>query len=235
MRGAFDWDELDKQREAEAAAQRRRLLGGMSASAILLLSVAGYLHIMRPDPPGTIARLDSSAQIESAAQDAPRLPEQKAEAFEPLPGPLETVTRAPFDVEPFSETEASGRYELSNVAPCVRDLQRLALGTTLYFELSSIILTVDQLEKARSIGQALTDCPEAALQLWGHADGSGNDLENMKLSRDRAQNLLAAFSAMGFDTERMDAVAFGATRSAEAGDFSKDRRVEFRVIPSPNR
>jgi outer membrane protein OmpA-like peptidoglycan-associated protein len=87
----------------------------------------------------------------------------------------------------------------------------------------------------RPIAKSLSNCPDATLQVWGHADGStGNDRTNLALSRDRAQNTVAAFAAMGFSTDRVEVLALGATRPAAEGDTDSalDRRVEFKVIPT---
>lgn len=217
-------------------------MASMATVSVVLLAIAGVLHVSRPAETLTLAVAEEPAAIPVPPKMfAPSLgnirPNPRPEEV-PLPEvPLEIVARAPTPVETFpSEPPAKDVYTLSTPAECVHDLQRKARAATLYFDLSSVVLNVDQLDTARQIGAALSQCPEAALQLWGHADGSGDDVENYKLSGDRARNTLAAFSAMGFDTKRIETVAFGASRPSAQGDADDayDRRVEFRIIPAPN-
>lgn len=236
----LDWSGINHQRKSEAAAQRVLLMSSMAVVSVVLLAIAGALHLTRPDESVSLALVEDPVITAAPVQPIPTLTNFRPKArpvMQERPEPIEVVSRAPTPVETFpSQPDLDERYELSTPAQCVRDLQASARAATLYFDLSSVALNVDQLDLTRRIGDALSDCPQAALQLWGHADGSGDDVENYKLSGERAHNTLAAFSAMGFDTKRIEAVAFGATRPSAQGDADDayDRRVEFRVIPRPN-
>lgn len=253
----LDWSTFDHQQRSEAATQRVLLMSGMATVSVVLLAIAGYLHLQRPpETLQTVAQLQAPAQLETQLLEeeglAPRIEPDAlpVRTLAALPASvevddaIEVVSRAPLPaetllpaapLEPIEPEVGRKMYELSAQAPCVSKLQHTARDLTLYFELSSAILDVEQLEKTRRIGEALAACPEAALQLWGHADESGDEVANFDLSQERARSILAAFSAMGYDTGRIEAVAFGDTRPNTKGvtDTSYDRRVEFRVIPKP--
>lgn len=259
----LDWSKFDHQQQSEAATHRVLLMSGMVTVSVVLLAIAGYLHLQEPpETLQTIAQLEAPAELETQVLEdegldmhiqPDALPVRTLAAFparEVETEALEVVSRAPLPAEtllpaaPYAPLEPEGKiapeasqrmYQLSAQYPCVAALQQRARELTLYFELSSATLDVEQLEKTRLVGEALDSCPEAALQLWGHADETGDELVNFDLSKERARSILAAFSAMGYDTTRIDAVAFGDTRPTADGaaDTSYDRRVEFRVIPRP--
>jgi outer membrane protein OmpA-like peptidoglycan-associated protein len=240
----LDWTGLNPPEQDHAAAQRVLLLASMSVAAVLFLTAAGLLHLARAPDVAAHSVAELSVDAAPATDDTPQAPPAlalnrpvAAPVPEPAPEPVEYVTRR-LPMEPVSPPRLQTPEETNTFvspAPCVRNLQAVAQEATLYFELGSYVLNVDQIATARAIGRGIADCPEAALQVWGHADGSGGDQFNAALSGNRARNTLAALSAMGFDTSRMEFVAFGATRPLAEGDAdgAHDRRVEFRVIPRP--
>lgn len=253
-----DWSKFDHQQQSEAATHRVLLLSGMATVSVVLLTIAGYLHLNSPsESVQSVAQAAAAPAFESAIASIrppatrPTFDEWQSDpAYDeqvtmPEEAPIEVVARAPTPeetfvappvIEPRTEPEGLSFYTLNARSPCVAALQQVARETTLYFELGSVVLDMAQLEQARKIGQKLQDCPEAALQLWGHADGTGDEIDNYRLSSERARNIMAAFSAMGFDTARVEAVALGDSRPNLQGaqDGSYDRRVEFRVIPRPD-
>ncbi len=136
-------------------------------------------------------------------------------------------------IETTSEPEKAP-IQVADAAVCASELNALARFSTIYFEADSVLLDRDGLSKARQVADALQVCPNMTLQVWGHADGSGSDEANMKISQKRADNTMVALEKMGFDTSRMQAMAAGASLPLAQGDTDEtlDRRVEFRVLPN---
>jgi len=116
---------------------------------------------------------------------------------------------------------------------CASDLDAHARAATIHFAANSAALDPGDIPSIRLLAEALTACPGMTLQVWGHADGSGSDANNLKISRLRAQNTIAHLEAMGFDVSSFELVAAGANLPLAQGDTDEalDRRVEFYVIP----
>ena len=130
--------------------------------------------------------------------------------------------------------EASAPEVLASNAACAADLRTLAAQSAVYFGVDSAQLTAVDLRKTRRLFEAAQDCPGVTLQVWGHADGSGDEVENLALSHQRARNVLVAIETMGFDANRVEVLAAGASMPLAQGDADDalDRRVEFAVVPA---
>jgi len=74
------------------------------------------------------------------------------------------------------------------------------------------------------------------LEVAGHADASGGDAYNLKLSKARARAVTSYLERMGLSRDRMRTVGFGERRPAATGSRggrdpgASDRRVEFRLL-----
>lgn len=125
--------------------------------------------------------------------------------------------------------------QIEIAAFCAGDLRKIAANSTIYFDTGSAQLDANGLKLLRTIGTAVEDCPNVIVQVNGHSDSSGSDETNLSLSWQRADNAVAALSALGIDTSRFEPVGFGARVPASQGDSSEpdfDRRIEFMVMES---
>lgn len=115
---------------------------------------------------------------------------------------------------------------------CVDALRDIAENSTVFFYSGGTQLTSRDVAQIRNIGAAMANCPEAIMQVSGHSDPSGDETTNIAVSWARADNTIAAFQSMGFDTSRMDPVGFGSRIPVAEGDNAgqDDRRVEFQVM-----
>ncbi len=114
---------------------------------------------------------------------------------------------------------------------CAGQIRALARNTTVYFEKGSASVSFKQTQQLRAFGAALEACPEAKIDVGGHADKSGEQQSNMQLSWQRAEAVIKSFKALGFKTGQLSPVGFSAFRPLHAegsADVLKlNRRVEF--------
>ena len=90
-------------------------------------------------------------------------------------------------------------------------------------------LTLEQVAEAYHEGGSVK------IVLAGHADRSGTEPYNLKLSEKRAKNAAAALAAMGVPADAMEVTWYGETRprvlTAEGVKEPQNRRVEFTLPP----
>lgn len=84
-----------------------------------------------------------------------------------------------------------------------------------------------------NIVNIMKENPSYNLFIQGHTDNSGNSEKNLKLSQDRATEVLKYIQNKGIDPSRMRSAGFGDTRPVvpnnSAQNKAKNRRVEFEV------
>ncbi len=80
----------------------------------------------------------------------------------------------------------------------------------------------------------LKDNPSVKIRIDGHTDNVGGMDENMKLSHDRAANVMAYLKEEGVSAKRLDSKGFGPTKPLVSNDTpegrAQNRRTEFMVI-----
>ncbi|PTX57484.1 OmpA family protein [Litoreibacter ponti] len=116
---------------------------------------------------------------------------------------------------------------------CVAELRQAARESTIYFNVGSAQLTGADLARISRVGRLAETCPGTVVQVTGHSDSTGNDLINLDLSWQRADNTVTALAQIGVDTSNMEPVGFGARAPLSQGDASdedRNRRVEFIVL-----
>jgi OOP family OmpA-OmpF porin len=73
----------------------------------------------------------------------------------------------------------------------------------------------------------------ARITIAGHTDSRGSDSYNLKLSRDRANEVRDYLVGYGIEANRLQAVGYGETRPVASNDNESgrelNRRVEFRI------
>jgi outer membrane protein OmpA-like peptidoglycan-associated protein len=71
------------------------------------------------------------------------------------------------------------------------------------------------------------------LRVEGHTDNSGNQVNNVKLSQERADAVVKYLTGKGIDASRLTAVGYGSTRPVAPNDNAANkalnRRTEFHV------
>ncbi len=83
------------------------------------------------------------------------------------------------------------------------------------------------------IAKTMKDNPDYKLYIKGHTDNVGDAQMNLKLSKDRAEEVLKYLKDQGVEADRMHSEGFGDTRPVAPNDTNanraKNRRVEFEV------
>lgn len=102
------------------------------------------------------------------------------------------------------------------------------------FQTGSAELTPESAATITAIATALSENPNARIQVGGHTDSDGIPEENEVLSQLRADAVVAALITQGVSPDRLDAVGFGDTQpiaSNETGEGkAQNRRIEFLLL-----
>lgn len=99
-----------------------------------------------------------------------------------------------------------------------------------YFESSSEHLTSDAKGVLDDISSVLSRYPYTEIFIEGHADSSGNQWNNKKLSEMRAKTVALYFKAHDVTADRLAIAGYGATRPIESNSTPEGRRKNRRVL-----
>ena len=103
---------------------------------------------------------------------------------------------------------------------------------TLYFEPNVDQVTPTGLQVIRYAAGRLKRCPVQELSILGLSDANGNPLDNLELSKRRAEHVRDAFLAAGLKVERFTLRAAGAigAETASGVQVPVRRRVDVTVV-----
>ena len=108
---------------------------------------------------------------------------------------------------------------------------RLRLLMWIAFDFDAVALTAHAMRELDSVAGALNDprLLAATFTLEGHTDARGNDAYNLRLSRRRAEAVVAYLRARGVAAHRLQAEGYGEYRLMRdyAPDHDRQRRVEI--------
>jgi outer membrane protein OmpA-like peptidoglycan-associated protein len=194
-----------------------------------------------PTPPAPEHKPDAVAVAPSAPvasiEPPAAMPLKKPAAL--VPDTKEAPTASDASVPPLPEH--SPRFETaalppSNIGPeaaCVAAVRSAAGPVEVHFAHGRAKL--DTRGKAlidRLIG-ALNTCPEAALNVAGHSDASGQARRNLALSRRRARTVTSYMIHKGIDAGRLVAIGYGDKRPVAPNDTqvnrARNRRIEVAI------
>lgn len=103
----------------------------------------------------------------------------------------------------------------------------------LLFDSGSATLQPQSQEQLQNIAAILKAYPNVHMRIGGYTDNTGGADQNLKLSSDRANNVMAALVNLGVAQDRLDAKGYGedhpvADNSTEEGR-AKNRRISMLV------
>ena len=103
----------------------------------------------------------------------------------------------------------------------------------LLFNTGAATLQPASQEQLGNIAMILKAYPKAKVRIGGYTDNTGDAAANLKLSQERADDVMAALAQLGVDPARMDAKGYGeehpiADNSSDAGR-QQNRRISLHV------
>lgn len=105
------------------------------------------------------------------------------------------------------------------------------------FEFNSAVLTPAARNALAPMAAALAAQPGLWIEVQGHTDSIGSASANMKLSRRRAESVMAYLVSAGVDAAHLTATGFGKTKPIASNDTpegrAQNRRVEFDIHSAP--
>ncbi len=103
-----------------------------------------------------------------------------------------------------------------------------------FFETGSAELLPISISELDRLYQFLIDGPELKIQLNGHTDSKGEELDNMTLSEARAEAVKSYLIKKGISSQRLRAKGFGETKPVASNDDEagrkQNRRTEFQLF-----
>jgi len=107
----------------------------------------------------------------------------------------------------------------------------------LLFDSGKATLQQASQEQLGNVAAILKAYPGLKIHIGGYTDNDGDPQQNVQLSQNRADNVMAALTMLGVDPDRMDAKGYGqahpiADNSSEQGR-QKNRRIAMRVTEKP--
>lgn len=115
-------------------------------------------------------------------------------------------------------------------------LNAFVVANPILFEPSSAVLSASAMPVVDRIATDALQFAGIAITVEGHTDSDGQAIENLQLSKNRAEAVRAALIERGLSADAVEAVGFGSERPIVSGgveDKSASRRVEFRVVTTP--
>ena len=186
------------------------------------------------------ARDECPASPAGAPVDARGCPVKQAE---PAPLAPQQVAQAPV-AAPVGDEDKDGVNDADDKCPhttpgmavdadgCVKP-EDVSMRNV-HFDVDSARLTADGYTLLRQLAATLTAQPDLKLQVDGHADASGGDKHNQKLSRARAQVVRDFLVYCGVPADQLTVKAFGELApvrdNLNAENKSYNRRVEFKRV-----
>jgi outer membrane protein OmpA-like peptidoglycan-associated protein len=98
-----------------------------------------------------------------------------------------------------------------------------------YFDFDKFAIKQEAKSTLEDVVSTLNEDPELKITLWGHADQSGKDAYNDRLSLARTSAVLKYLQAAGIESSRIRLASFGETKPVIDGATKKQARFNRRV------
>lgn len=154
-----------------------------------------------------------------------------------LPGSLSFNTPADEEALSLDNPALCLQHEPKPVMPEVGEIRVMH---NMYYALNSAEILDTSKASLDEMVQMLKDNPTVTIEISGHTDNSGTRAHNLKLSQQRAENVVAYLISKGIDAGRLKAIGYGQTQPV-ASDTNPDgsdnpagraqnRRTEFKIL-----
>ena len=166
----------------------------------------------------------AKAAAQAQADEARRLAEQRARE----------ASAARLAREQAERDRDAAREQLRQQLNVILETRETARG--LIINLSDVLFDVDQAtlrpgarEKLARIAGILAAHPDLKIEIEGHADSTGSEEHNQRLSERRAQSVRSYFNQQGVTTPIVGAVGFGESRPVATNGTAEGRQQNRRV------
>lgn len=114
------------------------------------------------------------------------------------------------------------------------DLAAQVLASPIQFAPTSAEIVPESAEILQTVADVLAGIPGVEVEVIGHTDDLGDEDENLVLSQQRADAVIAGLGELGVDTSRLTARGEGESRPLIEGQTdearAQNRRIEFRIV-----
>ncbi len=126
------------------------------------------------------------------------------------------------------------RVTIEEVIETQTTLDEIIEGKVVEFEFASAELTDEGKALLDDLLEGLRENPLVGVEIGGHTDDIGDELENLALSEARALAVVDYFVARGEDRERFVVVGYGESQPIASNDTdegrARNRRIEFTAL-----
>jgi OOP family OmpA-OmpF porin len=126
----------------------------------------------------------------------------------------------------------------ATAAECVAEIRGLLGEGSIQFAAGSTTIAEESEPVVAAIADALHACPEAAIEVGGHTDSQGSESGNLRISRQRAEAVVAALRSDELPLPGLTARGYGEAEPVADNDTeegrAKNRRIDFKSLdPAP--
>jgi outer membrane protein OmpA-like peptidoglycan-associated protein len=191
---------------------------GKTSEAPAVAAGAGATPKRSKEEPGPPAETTAGAQADQTEAGAQKTPsEQKPERMGAK------VAAA--------ELKAIPKTGELDVADCQKAIAAVLTLDQIQFRMGSAAIKRGSASVLDRLAAFLKRCPSAEVEIDGHTDNIGRDVDNQALSQRRAEAVLKYLTGEGVAPTRMTAIGFGAQRPIASNDDeqgrSENRRIEL--------
>ncbi|MEM7547837.1 MAG: OmpA family protein [Pseudomonadota bacterium] len=117
---------------------------------------------------------------------------------------------------------------------CAEELSAITALNPIVFDTGSTQIGADSLAVISDLVETMRRCSEGRIEIGGHTDSQGSEATNLRISRARAEAVMAAMTVGGASLSQLTARGFGesepiASNGTEEGRAA-NRRIEFRAL-----
>lgn len=173
------------------------------------------------------------------AQPAPAPAEPAPVAPQPEPVVAEPVAPTPPPAQPAAQPAiaAAPAAPLTTPKPssgeaCRANIAAFSARNAILFQSGAAIIAADSEPALDELATYLAACPEAAINIEGHTDASGDPQLNLALSVARAEAVVNALIARDIAPSRLYAVGYGASSPIADNETPEGKQLNRRIVVS---
>ncbi len=133
-----------------------------------------------------------------------------------------------------AESATTGPARFANMSTPPKDVDSPLAKRIIYFDYDSSVIKDEYRDLIQAHAEFLTASKEGKAVLQGHTDERGSRDYNLALGQRRAESVQQAFTLLGVDPKKIEAVSFGEEKptneSHDEAAWSQNRRVEINYL-----